>query len=215
MTEKKVLIVEDEPVFKDILIHTCKAAGYSVDSANDGIEALEKFKIKKYGIILTDLMMPNMSGDELVTEVKKLAPTTITILITGQASLQSAITALQSGCDDYVLKPLEDIGIIHSTIKRAIDRRRHLENAVIHKRISVAKSKLIHKVSDDIISPAHSMIVASEKLSDIVGEDMYADHERLRKQVKIIQDNANSLADVAGLLVDSSDKLKATEGDRL
>ena len=86
----------------------------NVTVCNDGNKAIELCRNEKFDLIITDLMMPGASGLEVLTETRKIDPDSLVVLITGFASLETAVQAIREGAYDYITKPfkLEEIKII-------------------------------------------------------------------------------------------------------
>ncbi len=101
----KILIVDDESIVRESLSDWLDGAGYDVEVAESGEEALTIIKKKKPKIMVADLVMPGMNGIELMNEAKKIIPTLSTVIITAHATIQSATTAIREGAFDYIEKP--------------------------------------------------------------------------------------------------------------
>lgn len=105
----KVLIIEDDPLFRLVLTKTLKNQGYDVSVANDGAEGLASAKQLKPGLILCDWMMPRMDGLEVCRQVKadpELA-TTFFVLLTAREGVENRVQGLDNGADDFLSKPIE------------------------------------------------------------------------------------------------------------
>ncbi|MFZ0612261.1 MAG: sigma-54 dependent transcriptional regulator [Desulfobacterales bacterium] len=105
MQKPSILIVEDDPAVRDMLLRTLDCSGYAVDSAVDGREALDKFRNERFNLVVTDMRLPRMSGLQLLSEIRQAAPQVPVIVITGYGSVQNAVEAMQGGASDYLLKP--------------------------------------------------------------------------------------------------------------
>ena len=101
----KILLVDDEIEIKEINKRYLEQGGYDIDIANDGKEALEKYKRNKYSLIITDIMMPNMDGYDLISEVQYLDAEQPFLFITAKTTEPDKIYALSMGADDYIVKP--------------------------------------------------------------------------------------------------------------
>jgi len=109
MRERKILIVDDEEKVSRALERTLMDENYEIEKASNGQEALEILKMFPAGIVLSDYMMPGMSGLELLQQVKQLYPDTIRILITGRSDMQITIEAINKGdIFRFLLKPWDD-----------------------------------------------------------------------------------------------------------
>ena len=118
----RILIVDDNREIRTILEEYLKEEGYLAEGAGDGKEALTKYGQKSYDLIITDLNMPGMTGIELIKEIAKEENTTEFIIITGYASLDSAIEAVKSGAFDYLVKPfrIEELKVVIKNVKDKI-----------------------------------------------------------------------------------------------
>ena len=118
-----VLVVDDEPILRDILTRIVERAGYSVASAVDGLDALEKLKGAKFDFVISDVKMPNMDGMKLLGEIKSSYPETSVILITGKMAEFRLEDALEAGADHFIIKPFKNVEVA-STLMRLHSRRR-------------------------------------------------------------------------------------------
>lgn len=123
---KKVLIVDDNAELRSNLSEILKGAGYHIDEASSGKEAVEKITSKDFDIALLDLMMPKMSGIETLTELKKITPKTKVIMITAFATVENAVDAIKKGASDYITKPFK-IEELLTIIRMALEEARFEE----------------------------------------------------------------------------------------
>lgn len=120
--EQKILIVDDElPVCKSIA-SVLEDQGYSITTALSGEEALKKQESTEPDIIIADLMMPGISGMDLLKTVKERRPETIVIMVTGYPSIASAVQAIKLGAFDYIPKPFTPEEL-RSLVSRAVERK--------------------------------------------------------------------------------------------
>jgi DNA-binding NtrC family response regulator len=103
----QILVVEDSKPLREMLIHVLKDDSTHVDSARDGKEALERCYNAPYDLIITDLNMPQVTGIELIKKVREQDDLVEFIIITGYASLESAVEAIKAGAFDYIVKPFK------------------------------------------------------------------------------------------------------------
>jgi len=103
----QILVVEDSKPLREMLVHVLKEDGTQVDAAKDGRDALDKFQGASYDLIITDLNMPEMTGIELIRKVRQQDELVEFIIITGYASLESAVEAIKAGAFDYIIKPFK------------------------------------------------------------------------------------------------------------
>ena len=116
---ESILVVDDEEGLRSIISQVLSDDGYEVITASSGEAALEIFKNTPFPIVMTDVFMQEMTGIDLLHEIKALNPNTQVVIMTSNASLESATAALRSGAYDYLTKPFEDLEAITSVINRA------------------------------------------------------------------------------------------------
>ncbi len=119
---QRVLVVDDEDGLRTIISQVLTDTGYEVTTAASGEAALEIFKDAPFPIVMTDVFMAEMTGVELLHEIKELEPNTQVVIMTSNASLESATAALRSGAYDYLTKPFEDLEAISAVINRAAEK---------------------------------------------------------------------------------------------
>jgi DNA-binding NtrC family response regulator len=103
----QILVAEDSKPLREMLVHVLKDDGTRVDSAKDGKEALEKYCNSSYDLIITDLNMPEVTGIDLMKKIREQNDLLEFIIITGYASLESAVEAIKAGAFDYIVKPFK------------------------------------------------------------------------------------------------------------
>jgi YesN/AraC family two-component response regulator len=113
-SDTHILVVDDEKMFRNLLFKTLQAKQYPVTVAADGEEALRLIEEKRFDLVISDLNMPRLGGIDLLKRVSKLSPDTAVIIITGFASLDTAIAALKEGAYDYITKPFQIEEILHA-----------------------------------------------------------------------------------------------------
>jgi DNA-binding NtrC family response regulator len=122
-----VLIVDDE----DIVVHSCRrilAGDFEVDSASDGREGLRKIEEGRFDVLVLDIMMPGLSGMEVLQRVKETHPGIEVVMITGLSEIETAVRAMKMGAFDYLPKPFDPEGL-RAVVGRALARRRLLDES--------------------------------------------------------------------------------------
>ncbi|MBI1849080.1 MAG: response regulator [Planctomycetes bacterium] len=120
---ESILIVDDEPRIRELMLEILESDGFRVVACESGPRALERLRRDSFQLILTDLMMPGMDGLTLVRKARALDPTLAAVILTGHASTDSAVSALRSGVDDYLVKPFE-VDELREVIRRTFERQR-------------------------------------------------------------------------------------------
>ncbi|MGA9768452.1 MAG: response regulator [Blastocatellia bacterium] len=119
----RLLVVDDEESVAFTVSEVLRLDGFVVDTALSGDEAVERLRDRQYDLVLTDLHMEGGDGLSVLAEVKRTSPLTIAIVLTGFASLESAIAAMRQGAYDYLVKPCIIDDMKH-TIQRGLEHRR-------------------------------------------------------------------------------------------
>lgn len=101
----RVLLIEDSAHLRKPLIQAFKATGYAVDTADDGEEGLWKAQTYDYDVIILDLMLPKLDGLSILSRIRKEGDQTPVLILSAKDSVEDRITGLQSGADDYLIKP--------------------------------------------------------------------------------------------------------------
>src|SRR5829696_7921011 len=123
LNDARLLVVDDEESLRITTAAIFEKEGYVVDTASSGDEAIELLNNTDYDLVLTDLHMEGGDGLSVLNQIRHHAPLTISIVLTGFASVESAIAALQEGAYDYLVKPC-DIESMKHTIRRGVEHRR-------------------------------------------------------------------------------------------
>lgn len=115
------MVVDDEEGIRDVLKEFLEKKGYYVETIGDSRQVIDRVKSKQFDIILVDLKMPDISGLDLLKAIRQFDADIAVIIMTGYASLETAIQAIREGAYDYITKPfrLEEIYI---TIKNACEK---------------------------------------------------------------------------------------------
>jgi ATP-dependent Lon protease len=121
-----VLVVDDEEIARTNLEYILRKEGHQVTTATNGLEALEKVKAQKFDVVVTDLKMEKMDGLQLLESVKQLAPHTEIIMVTGYATVATAVDALKKGAAHYLSKPIK-LEELRSTVRDIVEKKRHLQ----------------------------------------------------------------------------------------
>lgn len=120
----RILVVEDERDLNSIILKRLNKAGYSVDSCLDGEEALDYLSMGEYDVILLDIMLPKINGLDVVKTLRKNRNKTPVILLTAKDSIEDRVMGLDSGADDYLVKPFafeELLARIRVLTRRSVD----------------------------------------------------------------------------------------------
>ena len=188
LPKAKILVVDDEASVLLTVTAILRDEGYEVDSADGGAKALAAIRERFYDLVLTDLNMPGIGGMEVLAEVQKRSPNTVTVVITGYGSLNSALQAIQLGAYEYLLKPTE-VPELKQAVRRSLERKRFSE------------IESLYRISREV--------AGSGDLSAIVGQIAEAGRRVLAlSEVSVVifdrQGNAHDGPELAALLSDAN-----------
>jgi DNA-binding NtrC family response regulator len=162
MSQKaKLLVVDDELIVRDSLDKWFREEGYDVTVAESAQDALTKMAAKRFDLALVDIKMPGTDGVELQRRMHEIDPEMLVIIMTGYASVETAVAALKSGAYDYVSKPFDPDDITHS-----------VHNALSHKRAEQENVRLRETVASvvrpqEIVGQSPAMIRVFEAIQTV------------------------------------------------
>ncbi|MBI9087330.1 MAG: sigma-54-dependent Fis family transcriptional regulator [Desulfobacterales bacterium] len=118
----KILVVDDEPMQRDMLKGFLEKQGYAVAAAANGRDALKRFAEQPFQLVLLDHRMPDMNGDEVLAEIRKADPRVRAIMITAFSSVDTAVAVMKLGADDFLEKPIDLVQLLEKirTIEQAL-----------------------------------------------------------------------------------------------
>ncbi len=153
--ESRILIVDDERIVRESLQHWFEEEGYIIETAENGMKALEKFSKDTYDLALLDMKMPGMTGLELLKKIKQIDADCIVILITAFASVPTAIQALKDGAYDYVTKPV-DPDELNNIVRNALES------------VKLKKENKVLKVHLDSLTIPENLVGESPQMKKII-----------------------------------------------
>ncbi len=135
MTRASVLVVEDNDLEREITADTLREEGFSVEEAPNGRRALDCLRLGSFDVVLTDLMMPRMSGDELLAQISQMYPATQVVVITAHGSIESAVEAMKNGAFYYLTKPTDRDTLVMTVSRAAELAHEKQENVLLRERL--------------------------------------------------------------------------------
>ncbi len=149
----RILIIDDEEIVLDSCLAILEGAGYEIVTSSDGTEGLDQAKERTPDLVLVDLMMPGISGFEVIEAMRGVDPTIVTIVITGYSTVESAVEAMKKGAFDFLPKPFtpDELRLI---VQRGLERRRLvLEATRLRREKELLQENFAAIVSHELRSP--------------------------------------------------------------
>jgi signal transduction histidine kinase len=163
-SDRSILIVDDDPQVRTMLrIHL--SGQYLCATASSAEEAIKLLKLNTFAVVLTDVIMPGLSGVELLREVTAHYPETIVIIFSCIDRTQRVIDAVRLGAFDYLIKPV-DLDVLDSAIERALQRREILRSAKIYKQ-DLERRNMELAESKTKLQKLQTQIVHNEKMASL------------------------------------------------
>lgn len=208
----RILVVDDEERVRQLYSKALtEIGGFHVESVETGEEALQRIEKEDFDLVLTDLKLPNMNGLQLINEIIHLKPEILTILVTGYASIDSALEAMKGGASDYFKKPM-DLKEMVIRIEKALNERNRfvrlreltdkLEKANQElKKLDEMKSEFVSRASHELRTP---LTVMKSEVELILEGKVGKINKHQVKCLSMIKENTNRLIKIVQNLLDLS-----------
>ncbi len=201
-----ILVVDDEKNIREGLREALALDGYSVSMAADGAEALRAFENGDVDLVITDLKMPKVSGEDLLKKVASLYPTVPVIILTGHGTIESAVQAMREGAYDFLTKPV-NLDHLSLLVKRALGSRELvLQNRALQEELErknqfasiIGKSREMKQVFEMVrqVAPARTSVLITGESG--VGKEMIAEalhYNSPRREKPLIKLHCAALAE--------------------
>ena len=170
-----ILIVDDEPLIRKSLYEILRIEGYGVQMAESAEEAIKLLNRNRIDVVLTDFKLPQMTGLDLLSEIKTKSPHSEVIMITGYGTIESAVEAMKKGAYDYITKPIND-NEIKIVINKIVEKKQLLnENESLKKILakerrnsfcdligSSGKMQEVYRIIDSVASSNATILITGE-----------------------------------------------------
>ena len=204
----KILVVDDEAGIRSIIREYCEEAGYEVEEAENGMDALNKIKIKDYDLMILDIMMPNMDGFSMLKECP-LSRRIPTIVLSARGEEYDKLSGFDLGIDDYVTKPFSPKELM-ARIKALLNRVNYniadkynykdlevdfLSHTIKieHKTITVTPKEF--EILSYLIHNKNIAISREQLLSNVWGYDYFGDDRTVDTHIKMLRNNLGKYRD--------------------
>jgi hypothetical protein len=163
MRKEEILVVEDDIDINNLIKKTLEKSGYSVTQAFSGSEALLRLDINEFDIILLDLMLPGLCGEELIKNIRTKKELPI-IVISAKSSLEDKVNVLNIGADDYITKPFQ----YEEIIARVNSQLRRYKKSLVQEE---EKEDTVFKFRNLILKVESREVIVKEKNIDLTGHE--------------------------------------------
>jgi two-component system sensor histidine kinase/response regulator len=187
-TKPKIIIIDDEEVVLDSCTMILEGGNYSVSTASNGTLGLNLVEEIQPDLVFVDLKMPGIPGIEVLEKITESNPTIVSIVITGYATVTSAIEAMKKGAYDFLPKPFtpDEFRLI---TKRGLERRNlMLETIALRKEKEMLRENFAAIVSHELKSPLgaiqQNLFALSAELSGVIDENQQARFERMKSRIE-------------------------------
>jgi len=183
----KILFIDDEEIVIDSCTQILKGSNYQIETANNGDDGLALVKEYQPDLVFVDLKMPGMSGFEVLDQIHELDSTIVTVVITGFATVDSAVEVMKKGTYDFLPKPFtpDELRLI---TQRGLERRQLiLETIALRREKDMLRKHFAAIVSHELKSPLaavqQNMYVLADDLSDLLTEEQSNKVKRLQTRI--------------------------------
>ncbi|MDT8420173.1 MAG: response regulator [Desulfuromonadales bacterium] len=119
----KILVVDDDRDMRDNIVEILTDSEFEIAAAEDGEDALRQLKGQSFDLVLLDLLMPGLSGMDVLSMIKRESPSTQVIMVTAFSTVDNAVEAMRKGADDYITKPFK-INELRMTVRKCLEQAR-------------------------------------------------------------------------------------------
>lgn len=183
----RILVIDDETIVLESCSAILEGEGYELATATDGAGGLETLRVFRPDVVVVDLKMPGLSGAEVLEKIREADPTIVTLVITGYATVQSAVDAMQRGAYDFLPKPFtpDEFRLI---IRRAVEKRSLvLETIALRRERELLREHFAAIVSHELKAPLaatqQSVFVLERELGRVASPDQLARLARVKVRV--------------------------------
>ena len=162
MVNKRILVVDDNELFRESIVETLRRQNYTVDAAKDGPNALQMVQANKYNLVISDMKMPGMTGIQLLENIKKLDPDMPFLIITAYGAIETAVDAMKKGAYDFLQKSDNLIRELELTVERTLQfqslltENKNLKSVIKKQNDFIGHNNVMNEIRSMINSVAES-----------------------------------------------------------
>lgn len=188
---EKILVVDDDHDLRSTIVDALQSSGFQVDEASNGNEAIDKVMASRFDIAIIDMVMPRLTGLELLSEIKKKSPRTKIIIMTAFATIDNAVEAIKRGASDYLKKPFR-LWELLSVVNRTLEEKK-FEERTKKMDIDQAFASLSNPIRRSILNMLSSS--SGMKLSEITENLKISDNTKVSYHLRMLIDSGLIIQD--------------------
>lgn len=193
--QPRILLVDDDKNIRETLTAVLEENRYSVETTENGTEAIEKSKTDVFNVALIDIRLPDMDGTALLSAMRETVPKMAKIIITGYPGLNNAIEAVNKGADGYLVKPFKIENLL-SMVKEQLEKQREARNYT--RTLEKMRNEFVADVTDELLTPLASM----KSYVDYVLEEKELLPLEVRKVLEVVRRGNDRLLSLTNSLLD-------------
>jgi putative two-component system response regulator len=197
----KVLIIDDEMVFRENIAAFLEDGNYEVIESENGEEGLKRFNSESPDIVLCDLKMPVMDGFQLLESINRQSPETPIIMISGTGDIHDVIDTLRLGAWDYILKPIQDMGVLEHALGKSLERARLLKE---NRQYQQHLEEEVRKRTQEIMERTRDLQGVNLQLNKEISERKIVEN-RLKKSLANLERTTEGTISTISMIVERRD----------
>ena len=211
MSEGKILVVDHDKNICEIVRLYLKKEGYDVICANDGLSALKEFKANKFVALILDIMLPNLSGIDVLKEIRKSSDVPV-IMLTAKGETIDKVIGLELGADDYMVKPFEPKELMArlKAVLRRFEPKEESKNEVSFPKLNINMDTFELKLDGKVLkvppkelellfflcSHPNKVFTRDQLLDKVWGYEFYGDSRTIDVHIKRLREKIDSYSDL-------------------
>lgn len=160
----RILVVDDDPELREAIQELLLREGYHIEESSSGKDALSQFRSASFDLVLTDMVMPEVGGIELLKKIKELKEEVPVLLITGHSTIEDAVEAIKLGAEDYIAKPFDNVELLKAV-------KRLYENKLFKERSELWKQEMLRKNVPEIIGQSRQIRKVLSEVESVAQSD--------------------------------------------
>ena len=160
----RILLVDDDPELREAMQELLLREGYLIELSSSGKDALLRFRSSPFDLVITDMVMPEVGGIDLLKSIKEVKEEVPVLLITGHSTIEDAVEAIKLGAEDYIAKPFDNVELLKAV-------KRLYENKLFRERSELWKQEMLRKNVPEIIGQSRQIRKVLSEVESVAQSD--------------------------------------------